>query len=286
MKILLLITACLANVERINFQISNLTKHANDIKKLGIEPIFVFGKSPNKLDIPYSSWYLDVEERYTNLYQKIIKSFEKSLEYSYDFIIKIDDDTIVNWERFNQEYLKEFDYVGRMQQFYTQNKIVLDIPMYNIRTTINLFPSVYKENFSFATGDFYCLSRKVVEFLVSQQDIINDSFKEQEYVCEDQMIGYLIRNEEYKHLNLEYANTEIQLANKLQITKDLISIHPISSLLFKTIINSAPEQQLQTLISQSAVNLYYRETQLQKLQNDIVQTVMDFANSKKLMGIG
>ena len=286
MKILLLITVCATNSERIKFQIANLEKHKDNLKNNGIIPIFVFGDIAYKEQIDYDSWNLDTEERYSNLYKKILKSLKKSLDTEYDYLIKIDDDTLVNWDKFGVSFLKDYDYIGRIQNFYTQNKVVLDIPMFNINKTINLYPQTFKENFKFATGDFYCLNKKTVEFLVEQEEFVYQHFKEEEYICEDQLIGFLLRNKEIKTNDLTFGDINIQLQHKLQITKDVLSIHPINTVYLKSILEKNTEDQIDYLIQNKFSNLMYRENLLSQLQTNIITEVFNFVNSKKLMGMG
>lgn len=287
MKILLLITVCAANIERIKFQISNLNKYKDIIEQKNIIPVFVFGNTKDDIYIPYTKWHVDVEERYTNLYKKILKGFQKSLENEYDFLVKIDDDTIVNWDRFELNLIEGFDYIGRLQHFYTQNKITLDIPMYNLDTTINLYPKEFSTNFSFATGDFYILSRKLVEHIVSYQDYVLSNFQEEEYVCEDQLIGFLtLKDRNFLVNDINYSDMQMQLRHNLQITQNLLSIHPVNCVLFSSLKDKLPEDQLNFIVNKSSTNLYYRQNQISLLRKSLVKTVLDFANSNKLMGMG
>lgn len=287
MKFVLLITACSKYINRFNLQIKNLDKNSHFINKHHITPLFVFGEDDAELppQCKYKQIRVKTGERYTNLYKKIILGFEESLKLDFDYLIKIDDDTLVNFQHFESQIFSTYDYIGRIQNFFTKNTINIDLPMYNIHKQVDLYPSSFEENFKFATGDFYALSRKWLEYIIHQKQYVFDTFKEEDYICEDQLIGFLLKDQPLA-INDIISNDRETFDLKLQLTKNNLSVHPINCQLFEQMINMDSKKQLFFLKTNRMLNLYYRESLLDNLQKSIKKLILDFANSSKLMGIG
>lgn len=285
MRSLLLITVCEANADRINNQIAHIERNLQYIFERNITPVFVCGSTGISTTVPEycEVWTLDVEERYTNLYKKIFTMFCKASELDFNYCIKIDDDTLFNFKEFNSIDLNG-DYIGRMHESYSQNKIDINLPMYNIKKTIQLYPSIFNDIFSFATGDCYILSKKAVDIICTKTSVL-DTCKESEYICEDQLIGYVLKDEmiERKDITLQSADIE---SNVLQVTRNYMSVHPVHTALFNEISLLTPVQQVQKLIDSKRINFLYRKSLLNKLETDIKNLLLDFANYKKTMGLG
>jgi len=285
MRSLLLITVCETNADRIVNQINHIQQNIECIIEKNITPVLVCGTpgisipSPDCCDV----WVLDAEERYTNLYKKIFMMLQKASTLDYDYIIKIDDDTLFNFTEYNTEML-DGDYIGRMHESYSQNKIDITLPMYNIKKTIQLYPSIFNSEFSFATGDCYILSKKAVDIICAKSSVLN-TCKESEYICEDQLIGYILKDESLIRKDITLQNEDIE-TNVLQITEKYMSIHPVHTALFSELSLLKPKQQAQKLIDSKRINFLYRKSLLNKLENDIKKLLLDFANSKKTMGLG
>jgi hypothetical protein len=275
-----MITVCEQNKDRIANQVLALKNNLNP----DVTPIFVYGNQNLSIDIPYTTVQLDVEERYSNLYKKIFKGLEHvHNNFTYDYVIKIDDDTLVNYSLLDKIEWSA-DYIGREHSNFSKNVIDIDLPMYNIRSTINLYPPAFKEPFSFMTGDFYALSKACVNFILENKNLLKE-FKENSYVCEDQLIGYILKNSSFTRKNICFLNEEIE-NNVLQITEEVISLHPVSTHLFPSLLSLTPRNQLAKLIDAKRVNYWYRKSLLQKLEEDISSLLINFANSKKTMGLG
>lgn len=284
MKILLLITVCEQNKERVNNQIINLNKHRDSLSRFNITPIFVHGNQDLSIDIPYETLKVDVEEKYSNLHKKIIESLCIIQNRDFDFLIKIDDDTLFNIDLLDTSFLKDNDYIGRFEPSFTENYIKIHIPMYNFYDNIPLYPSIFQDKFKFATGDFYILSKKAINYIITQKSIFY-TFSDEDYICEDQLIGFILNNLPVKTHDINYSSEETK-DNALQITKKLMSLHPINSVLFNKIINLSPSNQLEELFKFKMMNLSYRKVLINKIGNDIKKLLLDFANSKKTMGLG
>ena len=294
MKILLAITVCEQNKERIVNQLALLSKHAEYLKLYNITPLFVYGNTDISVSIePHSKIKLDVEERYTNLYKKIFCMFEKCLDFNFDYLIKIDDDTLFNINLFDPSALTA-DYIGRFMPSFTENAVHIFLPTLNIYSALKFYPKIFKEPFKFATGDLYILSRRVVEFLAQKKDEIFSKCREQEYVCEDQLVGFCIKDiPEFTSLDITYTpesypDDREETYRIFQITKNLMSFHPIYTEDFLSLMNEGPEVQEYQLINDEKKNasILYRTALQEKLRKQVEKYVLEFINHKKIMGMG
>lgn len=289
MKILLAITVCEQHKERIVNQLANLQKHSESLKLYNICPLFVYGDQPISVDVsPYDSLQLDVEERYTNLYKKVFGLFEKSLARDFDYLIKIDDDTLFNINLLGSLELTA-DYIGRFLPKFTENAIHIHIPMFNVYSAIQFYPKIFTDQFKFATGDLYILSRRVVEFLANIKESLFNSLTEQEYICEDQLVGYCLKDQtqEFKCEDITFSLEEPHY-QIFQFTKHLMSLHPIHNEDYLCLVERDPENQLRYLLNTNTKDSanFYRKGLLLKLKNDLEKVIFDFVNHKKMMGMG
>jgi hypothetical protein len=285
MKILLLITVCNLNSIRIQNQIQNIKKHKNLLEKYNIHPIFCTLDENLNIDKSYDVVCLSgFEEKYTNLARKIVHSFEFLYKnYKFDFIIKIDDDTIFNVDRLDLNVFN-YDYIGKFFDNFTKNEIIINLPNYNINETIRLYPNAYSNTpFKYAGGNFYILSKKSIETIIANKDLLEDFYKENVRVSEDQFVGYCLRSENINKLDCNYQ-TKNTVQKVLQVTSNLTSLHPINNILFTKILHETPEKQLEILEKSSS--LIYRKMLLKNLTDDIKSVVFDFVNSKKNSGMG
>lgn len=285
MKIIVLVTVCERYKDRIVNLINNFNHFKKDLKDKNIEPLFVYGNHPLSLNIPYPSIQVDVEEKYTTLYQKIFKALKYiDKKLNYDYIIKIDDDTLVNFNLLEESLFKG-DYIGRMHSNFSINTIDINLPMFNIKHTMDLYPSrVFKKEFCFATGDFYILSKKAIKHILNKEDKL-DTFVESDYVCEDQMFGYFLQDTDVVRKNISLMTEDIE-KNILQITSNITSLHPVNSVLFQSLIGLNPSDQLNKLLEAKRTNLWYRKTLIQGLETELKEVLLKFANSSKKMGMG
>lgn len=285
-KTLLAIIVCSLNEERIIHQIKNLEKHENVLQQKNIEPIFVFGKGNNiSCAKKYRCVELDVEEKYTNLAKKIFAFLEYSLEYEqFNNIIKIDDDTLFNIDLFKDLYL-EYDYVGGFEETYSKNTITIDLPAYRWKKQILLYPSFYSTvEFGFARGDFYILSKKAVEEIVSQKTLLDKAYEENVRVGEDQFVGYCLRYSNFTRKDIKDSSYDYNI-KALQITENNLSLHPIHNNLFLTLLSKTPLEQA-NILSNSVLTNVSRETAGERLKANIHKTIAEFLNSKKSIGMG
>lgn len=284
MKIILLITVCKQNLPRIQNQLLCLDKHKELIKNYNIRPVFATADADLTVE-GYDTIYLEgLEEKYTNLARKIVYSLKHVNEnYEFDSLIKIDDDTLFNVDRLNLDIFKH-DYVGRFYDHFTQNEIRINLPAYNLYETIKLYPSAYSDcKFSFASGDFYVLSKKAVNEVVNNIDVLEAFYKENVRISEDQFVGYCLRSSEITKLDYKHETNRTR-QHVLQITTNITSVHPIINTMFASLLDKTPEQQVSSLLV--SPSLSYRNILLEKLKLNIKNVIFDFVNSKKLSGMG
>lgn len=284
LKIIMLIFVCKTNYVRISNQIENLKKHASLLTEYNIHPIFV--TADKELDTKgYNVIQIEtIEEKYTNLAQKVMNCFEHLQQtYSFDYLIKIDDDTLFNVDRLDCNIFTH-DYIGLFFDHFTDNEIKIHLPNYNLYETIKLYPSIYtNSNFKFAAGNFYVLSNKAVKRVLEHKLVLNACYEENVRVNEDQFIGYCLQKDDITKYDYRYETKETK-DQVLQITSNLTSLHPISNFLFQTMIPLSPEEQLKTLIK--SASLMYRKVLLEQLKQNLKNVIFNFVNSKKLSGMG
>jgi len=155
--------------------------------------------------------------------------------------------------------------------------------MYNLHKKILIYPSFFKNSFKFATGDCYILSKQAVEYIINSD--IYDNIKTTDYICEDQLFGYILSQHADLTSNDITFENDITIQHTLQATKDLMSIHPIHEAYMDIIINTPSDQQL-SIIASSRLSNISRNMQLQILENTLRQVINDFANTFKPIGLG
>ena len=285
MNIILLVTVCQQNKVRIQNQIANI-QSAKIPEGINIKPIFVVGKNNIQLDlqIPYNILQVDVEEKYLLLYKKLFESFRIiNNNHDFDFILKIDDDTILNFERLNPLWLREKDYIGKMAKGQSKFRISFDFDFYDVHKVINLVPPIFENDYFFATGDCYFLSKKAIEFILKDEQTIQSVNGLR--VCEDRLFGYILQKSDIVLEDIIFNNEMIHY-NGLQTSKDLFSIHPIHENLFQFLIGKTPEEQLQIICQNPLLTIVRRKTYIKDLENKLIETIYNFMNSKKSIGLG
>lgn len=286
MKIVLLITACKGYTKRIQNQIDNLKNLTSAVEWV---PIFLFGKDDRTLDIsiPYDILTVDVEEKYNKLYLKLLAAYKDINEkYSFDFICKIDDDTKLNFENFDPTCVEGKDYVGSSFPVRSTMAVRLDFDFYDIHKTINLMEPLFDtDEYPFATGDMYFISKKAVEAIIRSEYILlackPDAFR----TCEDRMFAYVLHKNGFVLNDIKVMNESI-IKNKLQVTKNYFSIHPIHEGLFSQLLSKSGEEQIQFISENQTLNLMRRDAYIKEFEKKFIEAINDFINSPKSMGLG
>ena len=286
MKIILLITVCNQNKQRIKNQINNL-KYSLNLSNIKFHPIFLFGSNGDVTGIPYETMIVDVDEKYNFLFLKLNKAYKIINEkYDYDFICKIDDDTKINLELFKKEWIFGCDYIGRIFDDNLKSTITIDMDFCQIHKTIDLKPNIFNGvNFKYASGDCYFLSKKSVNFIQFSDIIVDNIIKDGNRVNEDRMFGYILRDKNIIIKDINLINTEIK-ENDLQVTTDYFTIHPINEYLYPSLIGVKIKEQMFIINEKKPLNLITRKIYQKQLEDTIKKTIIDFVNSKKAIGMG
>jgi len=285
MKIILVIPCCNQNKQRIKNQIDNLkwSLAPSGWRPIELIPIFVFGRGGDTSNIPFETMVVDVDEKYTNLHLKFLEAYKRiNDKYDFDFILKIDDDTKINIEKFKKEWIEGKDYIGRFLYGNLPSKIILELDHFNIYKTIYINPRTFEEElFRFVTGECCFFSKKAINH------IYKSDFKlaESQGYAEDRLFGYLLRDDSIIKHDIKLVN-DVITENNLQVTSDYFTIHPINESLYPYLIGLGEEEQMEIIKKNQCVNLLKRKIYLETLEYDIKEAVIKFLNSKKTIGLG
>ena len=281
MNLVLLITVCEQNKSRAINQYNNLIKNKKYLKKHNIVPIFFTSNEKISFDVsPFSAINFSfLEETYTNLHLKVIESLKYiNNNLVYDYIIKIDDDTLFNIDRFNLNLLTA-DYIGIPEVTLIENYISLP----RLRLFKKLDLGMHKEKCFYMCGNFYVLSNKAVQTIINNIEQIKNI--EDNFICEDYMIGYLLKNCPITTKSIKLQPTK-QWEETLQITENYVSIHPIMDKDFEKLNQISFKEQIKRLSEiSSKISQAYRIMLVEKLQNEIIDVIKKFFNSSKSSGI-
>jgi len=281
MNIALIITVCEAYKARAINQFNNLIKHKDYLKKYNITPIFFTNEEPLSFDVsPFLTInFSNLKETYNNLYLKVLESLKYvNSNLQYDYVIKIDDDTLFNIDKFNLSLLTA-DYIGVPVTSLDENYII--IPRLKTQKKINL--GMHEGQCFYMCGDFYILSKKAVEHVLNKTEKVKEI--KEEFICEDYLIGYLLKDTPITTKNIKLKTTEAW-QEMLQITQDYMSIHPIMDKDFDKLIKISFKDQITRLSTVSCtIGRAYRTTLVEKLQKDLIEVIRNFLNSQKNSGI-
>jgi hypothetical protein len=232
---------------------------------------------------------VDVKEEYTSLYKKLFAGYKALYDRDFDFICKIDDDTKINVERLDKSLLEGADYVGRMFNGGGDwsAKITIDLDLLDIHHTIYNADDFVTTPFKFATGDCYFLSKKAIKYIIEQEEAIIKYSKEYDsYVREDGLFGYLLYDKDVVVRDIN-CMTPLTTENRLQVTQNYFSIHPISEVLFNQLIGISADKQMEIINDNKILNLLKRKIYLNNLENKIKNVISEFLNDNtKTTGLG
>jgi len=288
-NILLLITVCKANRARVNNVLSLLEFFKNDLSNKNITPIFVTSVDDDLTLSNYEVIKLDIKDKYTDLYRKLFYAYEYILnKFNFDFICKIDDDTVINFDKLDIKSLIGYDYIGRMVNYKEISSITININLFLKEHTFSFNPTnYYKNDFVFASGDCYFLSKKAILRILSKKNIISENIiseTNKDIIAEDQLFGYMLNDEDIKKNNI-LNTSEFIAKHSLQVTKDWLSIHPVNESLYTNLIGKSVEEQ-QDILGKSIINYKLRLLYLKKLEKLIKHAVISFYNEHKTIGLG
>jgi hypothetical protein len=199
-----------------------------------------------------------------------------------DFICKIDDDTLINFDRFDHNMLQNMDYVGRMFSGKASMKITLDLDLFDIHNTFDMGQQFLNEEFTFATGNCYFLSKKALHFVVNSKMMTFDNSLR---IPEDKLFGYILKDKPVVLNDINYSNKVIE-ENRLQVTQNFFSIHPVHENLFNNLLNLKVEEQIDFLNNNKLLNFTKRMVYMKILENQLKNVIIEFIDSKKTIGLG
>tara|TARA_R110000868_G_scaffold195048_3_gene440731 strand:+ start:15882 stop:16742 length:861 start_codon:yes stop_codon:yes gene_type:complete len=283
--IILLITVCNQNKKRIINQLFNLsTQHSKE--DMIFKPVFLFGAGGDTSNIPYDTLVVDVKEQYTNLYLKLFKAYKIiNKKYTYDYICKIDDDTKINLQNLDINLLENKDYIGRFFSGVTETSITLKIDFCNLYKVINLIPDALCQNYQYASGDCYFISKKAVEHILSKESIIQNLAHDVNEINEDSIFGKLLESPDIIKGDINLTN-EFSTINELQLTQNYFTFHPINENLYTQLIDKTIDEQINIINNNKTLNLLKRKLDISELENNLKKVVFDFLNSKRTNGLG
>ena len=135
---------------------------------------------------------MKVDDSYSGFPYKVIKTFNLiNKVFSYDYIIKTDDDCLLNVDKIqdNFDYIKKYNYIGRLSNFEHQYN-----PNWNGLNNKSKYLGPYMNG---ATG--YILSKKAIETIINYKEQTNKLLLNELY--EDKLVGDILRLNGYKFIN-------------------------------------------------------------------------------------
>ena len=221
---------------------------AKKIKQMFLEKnceyYFVYGLGSTEKVEPYID--IPSEETYANLPLKTYHILEHFLKTNHTYMFKMDDDTFVDVEYFNNQPFTE-DYIGMFFD-YPQDTRSSIFHWYKVGDSNYKIP---KRTFKlrYAEGGGYILSKKAAQkcYEAGYDFFINTP---ETYLGEDTKVGMCLDSEDIIKLNL-MRNAGMNY----EITQNLDIIHPVHFLLFdKLIAAKTVEEKKSVLLKYNYLN--------------------------------
>ena len=195
---------------------------------------------------------------YINIKYKVIKMLEYALGLpeKYDYIAKVDDDTYLDLDLLSLLDFKNADYIGILSSFNKHKIQINSSEMYyklktkNPKITFKSYDG-YNEDFKYAMGGCYFLSRSIAEKIVK-----NFYNKQCPFYQEDITIGYHCHINNAKLLDLGKLNEHYFF----DIAAEGLIMHPISYLLMKKLFKIKDNfKKIKLLEDYISLNPYYNK---------------------------
>ena len=199
MKLLILIFSCKKYLSRIE-KLKHMG-YLDFLKKRNINYLIITGNNNLNQDFVLQNHILTlkIDDSYKKFPYKVIKAFNTINKlYSYDYIIKTDDDCLLNIDKIldNYDYIKKHDYIGRLNNFKNQYN-----PNWNGINNKSKYLGPYMNG---ATG--YILSKKAIESIINYKEQTNKLLLNEFY--EDKLVGDILRLNGYKFVMHDLWNSE------------------------------------------------------------------------------
>lgn len=191
MKLLVLIFSCKKYLSR-GDKLKNIG-YLDSLDKKNINYLIIIGneKMSEEYILQKNILTVKVDDSYKGFPYKVIKTFNLINKlYSYDYIIKTDDDCLLNIDKIqdNYDYIKKYDYIGRLNNFKHQYN-----PNWNGLNNKSKYLGPYMNG---ATG--YVLSKKAIETIINNKEQTNKLLLNELY--EDKLVGDILRLNGYKFI--------------------------------------------------------------------------------------
>lgn len=215
-KILVLIFSC----KKYELRVKYLEKinYLNAFNESNIDYLIIVGN--DTIDSEYilhdKTMTINVTDDYKSFPKKIIKTFSIIKElYNYDYIIKTDDDCILNLDNIEKiyNYMTNYDYIGNLSNYSTNYN-----PNYNGLHNTSVYIGPYMNG---ANG--YIISKKALYDICNSPEITNKLLCTELY--EDKLIGDILTLKKYHFKKHPIWSSKI--INIMNITNyhDLITKH-------------------------------------------------------------
>ena len=190
MKLLVLIFSCKKYLFRLN-KLRNIG-YFDTFEKKNIHYLIIIGNTnlSEEYILQKNTLTVKVDDTYRGFPYKIIKTFNIINKlYNYDYIIKTDDDCLLNIDKLHDifDYVKKYDYIGRLNNFKHQYN-----PNWNGLNNKSKYLGPYMNG---ATG--YVLSKKALETIINYKEtnklLLNEFY-------EDKLVGDILRLNGYKFI--------------------------------------------------------------------------------------
>lgn len=171
---------------------------------------------------------LNTSDCYSKLTHKTYKMLEYSLNFEFDHLIKIDDDTFLNFNTLKNANFNGINYGGNLSSlenhllYFEKYKNYLISQSYIKDISFN-YKKKLSNNFKYAQGNFCILSRNAIIKILNE--IVNDNLYK-EIPQEDISLGYLCNK-------LDIIPTDLNSKDLQYYHTTPFSIHPVKPVLLK-----------------------------------------------------
>lgn len=189
--------------------------------------------------------YINFNESYDQLGLKTYLTFKRLNKLRFDYLIKLNDDTLFNIDRLLKIDISAYDYIGKIEN---QNKESSTSHFFKCSKAFKI-PKRSNE-VEYVEGGFVVLSRKAFNQVlkVPKKYFLNSP---ENYSGEDQKIGKILHKARKLNLNSKFSKYL-----NMDIAGEGISFHPVHESLTEQLIDKTFEEQLNIFSKNSHKNEY------------------------------
>jgi hypothetical protein len=249
-NLLILIVSHLKNLNKC--ELINST-YGKQLVENNIPYFFVSGDT-----LPYKNFIkLDHLESYEQLPIKTFLMLDNIKNKKFDFILKLNDDTLIDVKKLLSLNLKNCDYAGKFNN--AKNKKGTKIHFYKVKNSF-FYKDKKLSDVEWAEGGFYFLNKKAINKILSLKKdyFINTP---ENYRGEDEIIGSILKKFTKMNLKDEKLSKELHM----DICRYGLSFHPVHTLIFEALHNAASlNDKIQILKNKYYLNEYFLRDQFLK----------------------